>query len=406
MSTNLTFVPAVRSATKLRAGLFGPAGSGKTWTSLAFAFALTDKVAVIDTDYGKSQLYQGINGWNFSINPPQKFSPKSLVELITVAETEGFEALVVDNLSAYWSGEDGMLEQVDKRASNADPRTGWSAVRPDERELIKKILSANLHIIVTMNAKTEYVRALDEKTGKPTMNRVGLKPEQRDNIEGQFDVVFSLDEENTLRTVKTRVPPLNHAVIPQPTGDVAVQAAEWLVDGEHTPTPEDFRNRALRSGHTRDTMLALYNEVKTAGMLHTAVTDPNGGTQPLGGFITRLGKEIQTAQGQPHRGAAPAANSTTDRDPVPISTVMNNLNLSRADEMNLAEQTAFIAESLDGIQAQLDSDKAEPGQLSEIAEALAELRDMTSDSELSERAEAIGCIVSTMQQDRDTPAVA
>ena len=44
------FKRATKAAAKLRLGLIGPAGSGKTYTALRIAQGLGGKIAVIDTE--------------------------------------------------------------------------------------------------------------------------------------------------------------------------------------------------------------------------------------------------------------------------------------------------------------------------------------------------------------------
>ena len=56
---NMGFKKATKAAAKLRLGLIGPAGSGKTMTALRVAHGLGGRVAVIDTERGSASLYSG-----------------------------------------------------------------------------------------------------------------------------------------------------------------------------------------------------------------------------------------------------------------------------------------------------------------------------------------------------------
>lgn len=51
------FKKAERKQAKLRLGLVGPAGSGKTFSALQIASGLGGKVAVIDTERGSASLF-------------------------------------------------------------------------------------------------------------------------------------------------------------------------------------------------------------------------------------------------------------------------------------------------------------------------------------------------------------
>ena len=54
-----TFRKAERKKAKLRLGIVGPAGSGKTYSSLLIAAGLGGRIALIDTENGSGDLYAG-----------------------------------------------------------------------------------------------------------------------------------------------------------------------------------------------------------------------------------------------------------------------------------------------------------------------------------------------------------
>jgi len=104
----------------------------------------------------------------------------------------------------------------------------WKQVTPLHNALIDKIISAPLHILVSMRAKTEWVIDRDEKTGKTTPRKVGLAPVMRDGIEYEFDVCGDMDQENTPIVTKSRCPKLAGGVFPKPGKDLAELLKEWL----------------------------------------------------------------------------------------------------------------------------------------------------------------------------------
>lgn len=53
----MQFTTATKTAAKLRLSLMGPAGSGKTFSALKIASALSSKIAVIDTEHGSASKY-------------------------------------------------------------------------------------------------------------------------------------------------------------------------------------------------------------------------------------------------------------------------------------------------------------------------------------------------------------
>lgn len=262
-----SFHPATRTASKARIALAGPSGSGKTYTALSFAHTLGDRVAVIDTERGSASKYAGLNGWAFDTVTPDSFSPDSLVALL--GEAAEYDVVVVDSLSHYWMGVDGMLEQADKLKSRNNTFSGWKEARPAERRMIDALVSHPGHVIVTMRTKTEYVIEENDR-GKKEPRKVGMKPEQREGIEYEFDVVGELDFDNTLTVSKSRIHTLAKAVVPMPGAEFAEKIADWLSEGVQVPTPIEYRDRLL-SASTSDEVGAIGAEIRAHQMGGAAV---------------------------------------------------------------------------------------------------------------------------------------
>jgi hypothetical protein len=273
-----SFTPATRTSTKARIALCGPSGSGKTWTALTLAHALGERIAVIDTERGSASKYAGVNGWEFATVAPGKFSPEALISLLSEAGQEGFDVLVLDSWSHYWMGVDGMLEQVDRRAKNGNSFSGWKEVRPDERRMIDALISYPGHVIATLRVKTEYVIEENER-GKKVPRKIGLKPEQREGVEYEFDLVGDLDHENTLTVTKSRIPNLTRAVIREPDADLGKTIRSWLEDGESVPDAREIREQVMSDEIQLADLIELAATSRKLGIDHAAVPDNAG--QPM-----------------------------------------------------------------------------------------------------------------------------
>ena len=287
---SVTFTPATKEAAKARIALSGPSGAGKTYTALMLAHALADKVAVIDTERGSASKYVGLNGWQFDTLQPQSYAPLSLVEALGAAAGAEYGCVVVDSLSHYWEGTDGMLEQVDRRGRNGNNFAGWKEARPDERRMVDALIGFPGHVIVTMRAKTEYVIEENER-GKKVPRKVGLKPVQRDGIEYEFDLVGDLDHDNTLTVSKSRIHTLAKAVIPLPGEDFAKQIESWLSDGEQVPSVAEYRTQALALD-SADDLRSLWNEVKNHRLTGAPTVDRESNPTVLGDFIVALAQAM------------------------------------------------------------------------------------------------------------------
>lgn len=273
-----SFTEATRTSTKARIALVGPSGSGKTWTGLTLAHALGDKIAVVDTEHGSASKYAGVNNWAFKTVNPSSFSPKSLTGLLAEAAGDGFEVFMLDTWSHYWMGVDGMLDQADRRATNSNNFSGWKAVRPEEREMIDALIAYPGHVIVTLRVKTEWVIEENER-GKKVPRKIGLKPEQREGVDYEFDLVGDLDHENTLSVSKSRIPALTRAVIREPDTDLGKTIRAWLEDGETVPDARELREKVMADTVQLDELIALAAQARKLGIDHAAV--PNGEGTPM-----------------------------------------------------------------------------------------------------------------------------
>ena len=279
----LTFKKATKTEAKLRLALIGTSGSGKTFTALTFATALapTGKIAVIDTERGSASKYA--DKFSFDALDLDTFAPAKYVEAIAAAQAAGYEVLVIDSLSHAWSGKDGALEMVDKaakRSQSGNSFTAWRDVTPEHNRMVDAIVGANMHVIVTLRAKTEYVMEANAH-GKVTPRKIGLAPVQRDGMEYEFDVVGTMNDENTLVISKTRCSDLSGGVYEKPNGKVTDALKAWLTGAK--PEPKTEQNKA--NGVTWELALKSWQFQKERALKHG-------------------GLEVQIERCKPHTDAA------------------------------------------------------------------------------------------------------
>lgn len=289
---NFTFEPATKDEAKARVALTGPTGSGKTYTALTIATVLGEKAAVIDTERGSASKYA--DEFSFNRLNLQSFEPATLCQALAVAASQGFDVIVVDSLTHFWSGTGGMLEQVDaaaKRGYGGNSFGGWKEARPQERQMIDALVSFPGHVIVTMRSKTDYVIEEDQR-GRKVPRKVGLKPEQREGIEYEFDIVGDLDHENTLVISKSRARTIAGRVVPKPGAEFAQEIAAWLGDGKPSPDALHFRDLLLDQYATLDDVAAAGTEIRKRGLFGAQVIDEHGDATQLGELARRRWSEL------------------------------------------------------------------------------------------------------------------
>lgn len=247
----MAFKQAIKRDAKLRMALSGSAGSGKSFTALKMATELAGgkRVAAVDTEHGSLSKYahtdkcggpgvcEDPSHFDFDVDEPETYDPRGLVTMIDYAVSNGYGALVIDSLSHYWMGTGGELEMVDNAAKSSRSGNSWGAwktVTPVHNTLIDTMISAPIHIIVTMRTKTEWVTEKDEK-GKTVPVKIGMQPIMRDGIEFEFDVAGEMDQANTLTISKSRCSALQGKSIHRPGKATADILREWLAGAPVEP---------------------------------------------------------------------------------------------------------------------------------------------------------------------------
>jgi hypothetical protein len=345
---SFTFAPATREQAKARIALAGPSGSGKTFTALSLGKVLGDRMAVIDTEHGSASKYAvGADGQGFVFDALNltNFSPQNLVAALAAAGQARYPVVIVDSLSHFWSGVGGMLEQADNAARKygGNSFAGWKDARPMERQLVEALLAYPGHVIVTMRSKTEYVIEENER-GRKTPRKIGMKPEQRDGIEYEFDVVGDLDVDNTLMITKTRCSALAGGVIRQPGEQLATTILEWLSGGTPVVDTVTYIDRAVAPDLTLEGAQALYREIEARGLLGSALLHPDTAEPTaLGPYLLGRGKSLRAAaQGAPVAAAPePVGGAVRSKkaDPGPWETP--------APQVGAGRQQAAPAQSMD-----------------------------------------------------------
>lgn len=196
------FTLATRNSCKIKLALKGESGSGKTYSALLLAYGLTNdwrKIAVIDSENGSANLYSDLGAYSvLKLTAP--YTPEAYSEAIELAVKNGFECLIIDSLSAEWSGQGGVLDIHSNIPGNSF--TAWNKVTPRHNAFIQQMLQSDIHIIGTMRSKTEYV--LSEKNGKQVPEKIGTKSIQRGDTNYEFTIVFELNQKHKANINKDR----------------------------------------------------------------------------------------------------------------------------------------------------------------------------------------------------------
>lgn len=160
---------AQRHQVKLRIGLSGPSGYGKTYSALLLAYGITEdwsKIAIIDTENNSASLYSHLGDFNvLSLQGP--FAPERYIEAIKVCENADMEVIIVDSISHEWQGKGGCLEIHEMLGGRFND---WAKVTPRHNAFLDAIIQSKCHVITTSRRKVDYSIDQDSK-GKTKVSK-------------------------------------------------------------------------------------------------------------------------------------------------------------------------------------------------------------------------------------------
>ena len=188
----ISFQKAVREKVWLKVLLTSPSGGGKSYSALRLAEGIASKcgsrVAYIGTE-GSRDLYYS-NEFDYDvIHLDAPFTIDKYIEAINAAIDGGYKVLIIDTISAEWQT---LNDTHDKMPGNSFQN--WGKLKPKHQSFIDKILLSPIHIICTGRGKDEWV--LEENSnGKKVPKLVGLGTQSDKNINYNFTVTFSLDQD-------------------------------------------------------------------------------------------------------------------------------------------------------------------------------------------------------------------
>jgi hypothetical protein len=198
--------PAVKYIKPLKVLLYGPPFSGKTYSAIEMAVGIVmairnctkeeayKHIIMSDSEFGRGALYRKMGPYNYiKVDPP--YDTNKIIKLFDELNLiEDIDVVILDSLTHYWVKEGGILDQKaakDKEGGNS--YTNWQDFTAKFNRMLDSVLSSPKHVIVTARAKTDTVVTMSE-TGKAVPKSYGLKPELRDGVDYDFDIVFNVDK--------------------------------------------------------------------------------------------------------------------------------------------------------------------------------------------------------------------
>ena len=194
---------AERHQVKLRIGLSGPSGFGKTYSALLLAYGITgdwNKIALIDTENKSASLYSHLGDFNV-VSLEEPFAPERYLEAIKLCEGSEIELIIIDSISHEWQSNGGCLEIHEQLGGRYQD---WAKVTPRHNAFVDGIIQSKCHIITTTRRKVDY--SLDKDgNGKTKVMKLGTKSITREGFEYELTVNFEfLNDKHLVQASKDR----------------------------------------------------------------------------------------------------------------------------------------------------------------------------------------------------------
>jgi hypothetical protein len=163
----------------LKMGVYGPPGSGKTFTSLLIAEGLAKitgkRIALVDTEHGTDFYCQAVptrpvHPEAFDFDAIYTRSITDTVRELRNLNANDYSVVVIDSVTHLWQA---CIEAYGGRQTSAGtiPMHAWGKIKKPYKDLMTFLLSSNMHVVICGRQGTEY--ATDEETDE--LKAVGVK---------------------------------------------------------------------------------------------------------------------------------------------------------------------------------------------------------------------------------------
>lgn len=163
----------------LKMGIYGPPGSGKTFTSLLLAEGLAavskKRVAYVDTEHGtdfycKDVPTRGVHPTAFDFDAIYTRSLTDVSRDVRELDPAQYGVIVLDSITHLWEAARAAYEGRQTSVGSI-PMHAWGKIKKPYKDLMAYLLSSPMHVLICGRQGTEY--ATDEETEE--LKAVGLK---------------------------------------------------------------------------------------------------------------------------------------------------------------------------------------------------------------------------------------
>jgi AAA domain len=175
----MAFRKAAAKQAALKFGIYGPPGSGKTFTTLlaaeGIARAIGKRVAFVDTEHGTDFYSKEVSS---RATHPEAFDfdalyTRSLTEVLKEVKglsPDQYGVVVIDSISHLWDAAKAAYQGKTTKIGTI-PMQAWGSIKKPYKELVAWLLNSTMHVFILGRQSQDYQD--DEDTGE--LKNVGVK---------------------------------------------------------------------------------------------------------------------------------------------------------------------------------------------------------------------------------------
>jgi hypothetical protein len=163
----------------LKMGIYGPPGSGKTFTSLLMAEGLAatsgKRIAYVDTEHGtdfycKAVPTRAAHPEAFDFDALYTRSLTETLQAVRSLKPDEYGVVIIDSVTHLWEAARAAYTGRQTKAGTI-PMHAWGAIKKPYKDLMGILLSSPMHVLICGRQGTEY--ETDEETEE--LKAIGVK---------------------------------------------------------------------------------------------------------------------------------------------------------------------------------------------------------------------------------------
>jgi AAA domain-containing protein len=185
---------ALKAALKM--ALYGPAGSGKTFTALLVAEGLArhsgKRIAYCDTEhgtafYGQEVAQRGVHPEAFDFDVLYTKSITQVLDAVRGLDQNAYGVLVIDSISHLWDA--AIAAYTGKKTKGGGvPLFAWTSIKKPYKELMHLVLSSPVHVLLCGRQGNDFA---EDESGE--LKNVGYKMRAEGETAYEPDVLLRLE---------------------------------------------------------------------------------------------------------------------------------------------------------------------------------------------------------------------